>query len=415
MGLLKIFTGKSPADYERTGDAMAADKAWGDAKLAFESALDKLAKQSPADPAMHHRLLQKLHHSKDSLAEAQRKEAMALMDNDCVNEALELFALALELTSNPQLKSKLTQQIQSARQARPGAQDQTVVSHSRPDEPEVDASIDDAENYFDVLLGTLPDAIQQAYRGYGYNFKQGYLALNQGAFDQAVVYLRQAAEENPSVQSLVPLELATAYMNLGRTQSAQRLLETLVQHQPDLLPAIQMLCESYWDAQNFDQAMQLLDTLVPELAQSMGAYQLRGETLLQAARYDEAKSFFQELLKTYGWHEIIATGLARAFEGLDQIPQARDVYGELISQCSGCGTRIDPSVKRKFADLSLATGDYSPKVLAYYISLSQEDPANAVQYFQNISRIYLEMGNKTEARRFQFIAEALAREQKPAL
>ena len=40
MGLFKLFAGKSPADYERKGDAFAHGENWGEAKLAFESALE---------------------------------------------------------------------------------------------------------------------------------------------------------------------------------------------------------------------------------------------------------------------------------------------------------------------------------------------------------------------------------------
>ena len=60
MGLFKLFAGKSPADYERKGDAFAQGENWGEAKLAFESALEKSAAQLPADPEMHRRLQEKL-------------------------------------------------------------------------------------------------------------------------------------------------------------------------------------------------------------------------------------------------------------------------------------------------------------------------------------------------------------------
>lgn len=411
MGLFKMFTGKSPADYERTGDTQSRNKAWGEAKLAFESALDKLAKQSPADPVMNHRLLQKLSHTKEALAKEQQKEAMALLDAGCVKDALELFALAIELTKNPQLKEALAQQIQSARHDRRENQDHTAVFRLRQDGPKVEANIDHADDHFNILLGALPEEVQRAYRSYGYHFKQGYLALNQGEFDQAVTYLLQAAEENPSPQSLVPLELATAYMNLGQAAAARPLLEALVQHQPDLLPALQLLCEVYWEDNAFDQAMGLLDALSPEQAQSMSAYLLRGETLLQANRHKEAQAYFQNLLERYDWNETIALGLARAQEALGLTTEARNVYGQVISQCSGCGTRIDPSVKRKYADLSLACGDFSPKVLEYYLALSQEDPANAAQYCHNISKIYASLGHETESKRFQSIAVDLEQQQ----
>lgn len=412
MGLFKFFSGKTPAEWERTGDALVRNKSWGEAKLAFESALDKLAKQSQVDPVMNDRILAKLNHSKEALAKMQYREAMALMEAGVAEEAIELFGLAIELTADPQLKEALAQQTQKAvLQQRSGIQQSIAFIRDLPEEPEEDAIEENGDDYFNILLGALPNEVQHVYRRYGPNFKQGYLALNQGAFDQAVEYLIEAMEDNPSPQSLVPLELATAYANMGQAASARSLLEELVQHHPDLLPAFQLLCEIYWEDKDFDQAMLLLDTLAPELAQSAGAFQLRGETLMQATRYEEAKSFFQDILKTYGWNESIALGLANAFEALGQLTRARDIYGELISQCSGCGTRIDPSIKRKYADLSLASGHDTTKALEYYLSLIQEDPSNVEQYCKNISRIYLQIGNETESMRFQSIAEDLARKR----
>ena len=209
----------------------------------------------------------------------------------------------------------------------------------------------------------------------------------------------------------MPLELATAYVNLNQASTAKTLLEELIQHRTDLLPAFQLLCEIYWEDKDFDQAMRLLETLTPELAQSMGAYALKGETFLKAGRNDEAKSFFHDLIENYGWNETIALGLAKAYEALGQTTRARDIYGEIIAQCGGCGTRIDPSIKRKYADLSFASGQYTTRVLEYYLALSQEDPDNAVQYCKNISRIYLALGNQSESQRFQSIADELARRQ----
>lgn len=409
MGLFNIFSGKLPADYENEGDALARDKVWGEAKLAFEAALDKLAKQSMADPAMEQRLQAKLNHSREALVTAHHKDATALMAAGCMEEARELLSLALELTSAPQLKEALVQQIRQTHFDATTALPDTVDDvHLPPDEPEFDEVVEDGDDHFDILLGSLPDEVEQAYRSYGHHFRQGYMALNQGAFDQAVTFLTLAAEENPATQSLVPLELATAYVNLGQAETARVLLEDLVRHQPDLLPAIQLLCDIYWEEKNFDQAMRLLDTLSPELAQSMGAYLLKGETLLQAERNNEAQSFFQNLIQTYGWHEPIAIGLAKAHEAMGQTELARDVYGEIIAQCSGCGTRIDPSIKRKYADLNFASGRYTTQVLEQYLALSQEDPANAVHYCQNISHIYTALGNDTESKRFQVFAENLA-------
>jgi len=87
MGLFKLFAGKSPADYERKGDAFVQDENWGEAKLAFESALEKSATQLPADAEMNRRLQEKLHYSKEALSLDHRREAEALMEAGYMEDA----------------------------------------------------------------------------------------------------------------------------------------------------------------------------------------------------------------------------------------------------------------------------------------------------------------------------------------
>ena len=76
-----------------------------------------------------------------------------------------------------------------------------------------------------------------------------------------------------------------------------------------------------------------------------------------------------------------------------------------MDQCRGCHARIDPFVKRKFADISFELGQGSSAILEIYLSLTQEDPENNPFYFQRVSRIYALLGNEEEARRFQLFAQ----------
>jgi tetratricopeptide (TPR) repeat protein len=407
MGLFSLFSGKTPEAYEHKGDALVHDRIWGEAKLAYESALDQMAKRSTGDPGLAGRLEKKLHQTKEALARDHHQNALELMAADCMQEAHELLTLAFELTVDPQLKEDLSQKIRQTMVADFHLLQQRDEGYRLEDKPETAPTHSDTDDLFNLLLAGLPQEVQLAYQSYGENFKQGYLALNQGEFDSAVAYLTLAAQENMSPRSLVPLELATAYVNKGQSETAGHLLENLVQQHSDLLPAYQLLCEIYWEQQQFDKALGLLDSLSADVAQSMVAFQIRGETLLQAARYDDAKSYYQDLYEAYGWREPFAMGLAKAYEGLGRTDNARDVYKTLISRCGGCGQQIDPAIKRKYADLSLAAGDHTTEVLEFYISLTQEDPDNAVTYYQNISRIYAVMGNDAESRRYLSIAERI--------
>ena len=101
----------------------------------------------------------------------------------------------------------------------------------------------------------------------------------------------------------------------------------------------------------------------------------------------------------------IARGLAKAHEALGEMANARNIYSEIMAQCSSCHARIDPYIKQKFADLSFASGLNTTAVLELYLSLASEVPQNAAEYYQKISKIYSAQGKREEAQRFQLISE----------
>jgi predicted Zn-dependent protease len=264
---------------------------------------------------------------------------------------------------------------------------------------------DQDDEAFTALCSTLPEEVQEAYLSYGASFKTGYLALNRGDFDLAADELSHALEENSALDSIVPLELATAYLHLKKLDEARHLLETFLQHHPDALPGYQLLCEVYWEIGAFDQAETLLADCPDDLKHSLAYVLLRGETLSQAGRHPEAASFYQDSMAAYGWKEPLAIALAGTLETLGDLESARNLYAEIMDQCRSCHAQFDPLIKRRFADISFDLGQHSSAIMEMYLSLAQDDPENAPQYFQKISRIYASMGNEEEARRFRVFAQ----------
>jgi tetratricopeptide (TPR) repeat protein len=405
MGLLKKFFSQDPEKTEQTGDVYLKASDWGRAKLEFEKALEALEKTS-SDEASETRLLGKLIQAKEALAHEHRQTGEDLMETEYYDEAMGFFQLALELTRDPALISaveKLMHEI--ARLTAGDIQIKVPQSDMTPLADDETYTGDQDDETFMALCSALPEEVQQAYLSYGESFKTGYLALNRGDFDLAANALSHALEENPDQDSIIPLELATAYLNLEKLDEARRLLETFLQHHPDALPGYQVLCEVYWEIGAFDQAETLLADCPDDLKNSLAYVLLRGETLSQAGRYPEAAAFYQDFMEAKGWYEPLAIALAGTLETLGDLEGARDLYAEIMDQCSSCHTQIDPVIKRRFADISFDLGRHSSAILEMYLSLAQNDPENAPLYFQKISRIYASMGNEEEARRFQVFAQ----------
>jgi tetratricopeptide (TPR) repeat protein len=415
MGLFNIFKGKDPLQHEQQGDTHFDTGAFGQAKIEYETALEKRQKTSPNDADPIGRLRKKIRRSKEALAREHKHSGDDLGEAGYFEDAREYYTLALDLTRDPALVSELQNSLQNieGRQAKKFHDELPDI-----DVPEVKVGAQTApetgDEYFTVLCSTLPDDIRMAYRDYGRSFKNGFIALNQGDFETAAQELSRALEENPAPENFIRLELATAYLNLERLEEARALLEEFLTYHPDTLPAYQLLCEIFWEAGSFDHAQALLESLSDDLQKSLATYLLRGETFFRAGKYPQAKSLYQDFLSDYGWNEHIAQALAGTYEAIGDLEKARGLYGEIMGQCSSCGAHIDPLIKRKYADLSMATGQQTEKVLEIYLSLVSQDPANAAQYYHKVGQIYAALGHEKESLRFQFLAQRYAQKESSA-
>lgn len=414
MSFLKIFSGKTPEAHEQKGDELFAADLWGKAKVEYERALDKLDKTVPPNDNLKSRLQKKIHRAEASLAHSHKSIADDMLEAGFYDDARELYVLALELTEDAQLKTDLANKLEQLDFQMSKNVEETLVDYDddwgEAAEPQPLESDGQSDEYFTALCGALPADIQKAYRSYGDNFKKGYLALNQGDFVPAADYLSRAMQENPTADSYIPLELATAYLNLEKHSEAQQLLETFIEDQPQALPAYQLLCEIFWEMGAFDRAEALLASVPEKLTESVAVYILKGETLFHAGNHKGAKEFYQNFFRTYDWNEPVARALAKTHEALNELANARNLYREIMEQCSSCHARIDPFIKQRYADLCFDSGMLSSDILELYLSLAQELPANAADYYEKVSRIYAAQGNHAEAGRFRAIAEKRAQQ-----
>ena len=412
MSLLKLFSGPSPEKLEKKGDALFAAGHWGQAKLAYEGALDKRQKRSGQDIDARHRLAEKIRETFNALAREHRQTAQNLIEGGHYDEARALLTLAMEVTADRQLKAELDAQLHALTSPRNHPNDrEPMVSTVRSEDS--DPLFDEAseDDYFQALCGTLPQEVRDAYLAYGEDFKSGYIALNRGDFQAAAESLSRAMAQNPQPESFIPLELASAKLNLDRPAEARELLESFLEHHPHALPAYQLLCEIYWDEEDFDRVDALLASLSEELAESVAAVLLKGETLMRAGRHADARNFFRQFLKGYDWNDTVARELAKAHEALNESAEARAIYREIIGRCDSCRARIDPAIKHRYAELCFADGLYTTEILEMYLALAREIPENAAGYFDRISRIYAAQGNPTEAERFHSFARRAAAER----
>ena len=406
MKFSHFFTGKPYHEIEKNADALLQMGEYGSAKLEYEKALLKLAKQTPEPSEAKNNIEEKIAKCKDALALEHKKAAENLTETGHYEEAEEILQLARELVQDKQLAIEIEERLRGVKDHSTPHETSRI---SVPEEVSEDATEfvyqESIEEYYTALISTLPKTEQEVYLGYEDPFREGYVKLNQGEFEDAVSLLSQALETDPSSKSFIQLELATAHLNLGNNSESCFLLEGFLKDYPESLRAYPPLCEIYWQNEQFDEAQGLLMNCPEPLRDSSGIHLLIGETLFHAGQYHDAESHYLDYLDSRGWDEAIALALAKTLEALGGLVKEQKQYSEIMNRCQGCGTPIDPLIKQKYADISLETGDHSTNILELYLGLVQEKPENRTDYYQKISMIYELNGNQDEARRFKSFAE----------
>jgi tetratricopeptide (TPR) repeat protein len=417
MSFLDIFF-SSAKKLEHKGDSFFDAGLWGQSMQAYERALDKLETNAEQFSHDHERITEKIRQARKLLVEEHQQNAENYLEGEYFDEARELLILAHEVSSDEQEKKEVMEKIHDIemRQTRDTIDDATDYFYDLEDDDDENDSYEFSEEIsedeeFVALCNTLPDEVSAAYHSYGRHFKTGYVALNQGDFQTALVKFKHALQDHPEPGNYILLELATAYLNLDQTDQAQTLLEDFIAYHPETLPAYQLLCEIYWEQKDFSKVQTLLASVPEKLKESMAVVLLKGETLCQAGNYEEAKNFYTGFLKTYGWHESIGLSLAKIYETLGESDNARNMYKEIIKRCTSCKSRIDPEIKDKYAELSFSAGIYSTDILEMYLALAGEIPDEAARYFDRISRIYEARGNSYEADRFRAFSNLAKRDR----
>lgn len=439
MGLLDIFKGKSPEEHEFKGDNFFKKGEFGDAKIEFERAIDKIARRYPEKGHLRDRIEGKHRDAAEALAREHVGTGDEMAELGDHEEARTFYRLALELTADGAFSTLIEEKIASLSSdmeetwAEPltdsrESEEEPAIPEDNPDEADdnnfsdagreegsdadsgsqplilsepVDMTPQSEAEIFSVLIQALPEAVQKAYSGYGDTFRKGYIALNQADFATAVRELIAAHEENAGSTTFIPLELATAYIHLRDFNNALTLLDEYVAQSPYDIRVYQLFCELFWEAETPKIAMARLSTAPESIRSAKPMQLLAGETFFQIGSYEAAENIFTQAIRMHGKDEHLTRGLAKTYEARGEIVKARESYAWILNHCAGCGCSVDPIIKRRYADLCFKSGDRSARLLEVYFSLVSDDPDNRNVTFAKIAEIYDDNGNNSEAERYR--------------
>jgi len=409
MGFFSLFSGKKPEALEKKGDTLFAEKAFGPAKLEYEKARAKNDAAPSDDPAFKTRIEKKIAGAKQELAKMHTLKAEELMEAECFTDAEDRLTLAMTLTEDADLKSRiknLLAEINDLPRQNQGAGIDKVTENMDKTDPAINTMDEIDENeYFAALVNSMPPQEQKIYPGYGSAFKKGFIAMNQGDFDLASTYLEMALEEQKPETCFIHLELATCRLNQDDPSEAKILALEFLDHFPTSIRGWQILSEAMWGLGEFDEAMEQLSLCPKEISNTIEMEILRGETLILSNEVKKANSLYLSLVNKGKRDQAVLINLAKTYELLSDHREANKLYLELLNQCASCGAKPDPNLRLRFAETSMAMGEATDKEIEIYLDLAKEDPFNKSNYFKRVSEIYSNLGNPAQAERFRLFAE----------
>lgn len=417
MGLFDFLFGGTPEKYEKKGDSYFKKDLFGQAKIEYERGKSRHCVKPSEDRTYGDRIAVKIQDTCEALAIQHLTRGKELVEAHCIQDARELFILALELTDDETLVFELEQMmLETAPDKISGIQlseeedmssDEKSLNEMKMFEDSLEESADVYAQEFEALCSTLPDMERKAYHSYGEYFIKGFVELNQGRFDSAAHNLATALGMQMDDNNYIPLELATCYLNLDEYQMVVDLMGPFLNRYPESLKGYEILCEAFWAMGEFIKAEALLNGCSEKIADSMLIHLLRGETLFQENRYDDAEDYYKALIEEKGREDLLLRALAKTVEAKGNPKAAKEIYKELISACKGCRKRPDFHLRLGLADTSFASADYSDQLVDLYLNLAREDPKHKSEYYEKVSTIYAELGNLFESQRYKSFIEKL--------
>lgn len=404
MGILS-FLFKSPQKLEEKGDTYFAAEDFGSAKLEYEAALALIEKKHPDETTARDAILVKLKNSREFLARQHLKTGDNLVEANVADEAANLFSIALSLTEDTELRQKLQSRLTSTGMETPT---DDITGFSTPGETQAsyEPENENSDHTFEILCATLPEKTAEAYASYGDSFKEGYIALSNGEFETAAENLAKALDENPSMDSLIPVELATALIHLDQIDQAIDLLTRYTEDNPSSIQGVSLLCDTFCDLQRFDQAHEVIDRSPAGIRKSIGGQLHKGKIFFLEGNYKKAEENYRSAMESTGWHDDIARELAVTLDAAGKKEEALSIYADILNKCTGCGQRPNPLDQKSFADLSFEMNDFSDKTLKLYLDLANDYQEIRSDCFYKAGMIYRHNGNDEESERFLQLSEA---------
>jgi tetratricopeptide (TPR) repeat protein len=406
MSFWKKILGGDFASHRATGDEHFQGGRFGEAKLAYDRALDK-ARNEPAEAVEAVR--ERVRACRRALAEGHAQRVATCIEQDDPEAAIEALESAIEVSDDPEAKDRYRRRIDElhAQEARTGAEVPGEASE---------------EDRYEVLSADWEEEQLDEYDGYGEAFRHAYLSLHENPSDEsataALAAFREMAEKAGARARFVYLEIGRAELRLGRRDEGIASLRTFLDRLPEELGETSRvhahfaLADAYLEAKDEGAAEREL-VAATEAAPDLTAGHLRlGQFLRLRGRCQEAVSPLEEAARTMG--EVRPDVRVLREIGLNQIGlgdenAAMDTLDGVVQlQATQDNLDLDPPSAVALAALYEKRGDPGRAADLYRHLARGSDIENHFQYHRQAARLLAAAGNRKQAHEYVVKARELA-------
>jgi thioredoxin-like negative regulator of GroEL len=353
-------------------------------------------------------------HARQGLIAGQQEEAERLIAAgdretaaDCLRTVLEIAGDDIEV---PGSRARLEEiDPGSIRQSAADRIMSGIDEAARPEEiaPEEGEAVADfgqsPDDLFEVYMNAFSEEIATRYRAQGDAFRDAYLLLQQGNFEEAIA----GFEKLPAPQandSIVRLEMGQALLFAGKYDEALARIEGLS------LPAeleyrrATMAASLLEQAGRIDEAYAEAERLYRDNPKDVEAASIYADLLIQKDQAAEALAIVKGLIMAGDPSPELVNLAARAYVAAGRVEEGRDLLEQSLENFfqgpgwRGQAPRFPLGAARELFQLYIALNEEPEYVRAMAQHLITYDPDNAERYKEAL-RVYAEAreGNRPEA------------------
>lgn len=409
MSLLgKLFGRKSATEEKARADALFDRGEHGDAKLAYERALDAC---TPEDGALVEPCRARVIECCDEIARKRIKESEHLASQGADDLALNELEHALQTAKSPELLDEIERLIEKRVR-------QEEREHAIADQRE----LDDDERY-ELIAGNFELEQADEYAAAGDGVKQALMALLNGDHAAALPVLEQAAKDALEPRYLW-LEVGRARLLCGDIAGGRGALEAFLSKlgrdeggDARLSAHIELAAIAH-EAGDVEGAIAQHQAALEALPDDPRPYLALARYLRKAEMPEEALEVLESALTALDSDKpmlaiVIEQGLAQAERGEDAAAIER--LEKAVSMLTAQQHRdLPPELATTLAALYERGGNKGRALDMFALLTEGSDVANRMTYHRQMSRLFAELGHTAEARRSLQRALELAPEGSPA-